>query len=161
MTGQPTDPGRTGAGRNGLRQMAQGASEGLHIDPNHYSPIVSTSRLASLQYAVSGWLYMLRYQKNTRIQAVASLAVLIVGLWLRISALEWAIMTVTVSLVWMAEFVNAAIEATVNLASPELHPMAKIAKDVAAAAVLLGAVASVLVGVLIFGPPLLERLLGG
>jgi diacylglycerol kinase len=141
--------------------MAQGASEGLHIDPNHYSPIVSTSRLASLQYAVSGWLYMLRYQKNTRIQAVASLAVLVVGLWLRISALEWAIMTVTVSLVWMAEFVNAAIEAVVNLASPELHPMAKIAKDVAAAAVLLGAVASVLVGVLIFGPPLLERLLGG
>ena len=60
----------------------------------------------------------------------------------------------------MAEFINAAIEAAVNVASPEFHPMAKVGKDVAAAAVLLGAVSSAVIGLLIFGPPLLERLQG-
>lgn len=162
MTSQRSGPGRAATDkRNGLRQLAHEATEGLRVDPNHYSPLVSTSRLASLRYALSGWLYMMRYQKNTRIQAVASLAVLLLGLWLQISAVEWAVITVAVALVWMAEFLNAAIEAAVNLASPELNPMAKIGKDVAAAAVLLGAVASFLVGLFIFGPPLIERLLGG
>jgi diacylglycerol kinase len=58
----------------------------------------------------------------------------------------------------MAEFMNAAVEAVVNLATDEWHPMAKVAKDVAAAAVLLGVVAAVLVGLLVLGPPLLLRL---
>jgi undecaprenol kinase/diacylglycerol kinase (ATP) len=58
----------------------------------------------------------------------------------------------------MAEFLNAAVEAVVNLASPDYHPMAKVGKDVAAAAVLLGVVASVLVGLLVLGPPLLVKL---
>jgi undecaprenol kinase/diacylglycerol kinase (ATP) len=60
----------------------------------------------------------------------------------------------------MGEFVNAAVEAVVNLASPDFHPMAKVAKDVASAAVLLGVVASVIIGLLILGPPLLQRLFG-
>lgn len=58
----------------------------------------------------------------------------------------------------MAEFLNAAVEAAINLASAELHPMAKVGKDVASAAVLLGAVASILIGLLILGPPLIEKL---
>ena len=100
---------------------------------------------------------MLRRQKNVRILALASIAVLLLGLWLGISALEWAMLILTVALVWMAEFINAAIEAAVNLASPDLHPMAKVAKDVAAAAVLLAVLASVLAGGLILGPPLLDK----
>jgi undecaprenol kinase/diacylglycerol kinase (ATP) len=58
----------------------------------------------------------------------------------------------------MAEFLNAAVEAAINLASAELHPMAKVGKDVASAAVLLGAVASILIGLLILGPPLMQKL---
>jgi diacylglycerol kinase (ATP) len=130
----------------------------VRIDPNQYSPIVSTSRQASLSYALGGWLYMLRWQKNTRIQAVASIAVLALAAWLQVDAVRWAILILTMTVVWMAEFLNAAVEAVVNLASEQLHPMAKVAKDVAAAAVLLGAVASVLVGLLLLGPPLLMRL---
>jgi len=61
-------------------------------------------------------------------------------------------------MVWMAEFINAAVEATVNLYTSDYHPMAKVAKDVAAATVLLGVVAAVLVGLLILGPPLLVKL---
>ncbi len=128
------------------------------IDPGLYSYKVSTSRWASFKYALAGWLYMLRFQKNTRIQAVASIAVVLLGLWLGITPVEWAIMLLTIGMEWMAEFVNAAIEAAVNLSGPVPHPMAKVSKDVAAAAVLLGAVVAVLVGLLILGPPLVERL---
>jgi diacylglycerol kinase len=63
-------------------------------------------------------------------------------------------------LVWMAEFVNSALEATVDLASPEAHPLAKVGKDVGAAAVLIAALAAAAIGVLVLGPPLAARLLG-
>lgn len=126
------------------------------INPDDYSYKVSRNRVVSLGYALAGWLYMLRWQRNTRIQAVASLAVLALALLLRISFIEIAVLILSITIVWMAEFINAAVEAVVNLASPDYHPMAKVAKDVAAAAVLLGVVASVLIGLLIFGPPLID-----
>jgi diacylglycerol kinase len=65
------------------------------------------------------------------------------------------------ALVWMAEFINSALEAIVDLASPDAHPLAKVGKDVGAAAVLIAAVSAALVGLLILGPPLGQRLWGG
>ena len=105
-----------------------------------------------------GWLYMLRWQKNTRIQAVASVAVMVLAFWLEIDRISWAILILAITIVWMAEFLNAAVEAVINLASPELHPMAKVGKDVASAAVLLGVIASVLIGLLLLAPPLMDKL---
>lgn len=134
----------------------------MKIDPDDYSPVTSKSRLSSLGYAVAGWLYMLRRQKNIRIQSVASLFVLGLALWLQISYVEMAVIILTITIVWMAEFLNAAVEAAVNLASSEIHPMAQVGKDAASAAVLLGVVASILVGLLILAPPLFARLgIGG
>ena len=130
----------------------------MKIDPDDFSPVTSVSRQSSFAYALAGWLYMLRRQKNTRIQAVASIAVMIVALLLQVNFEGLALLITVITTVWMAEFLNAAVEAVVNLATAELHPMAKVAKDVAAAAVLLGVVASVLVGLLVLGPPLLTRL---
>ena len=132
----------------------------MKIDPDDYSPITSPNRAASLGYALAGWLYMLRRQKNTRIQAVASVAVIALALWLQIDFTGLAIIILSITMVWMAEFVNAAVEAAINISAPDIHPMAKVGKDVASAAVLLGVVASVLVGLLILGPPLLARLAG-
>lgn len=140
---------------NNIRESLTGT---MKIDPDNYSPITSPNRVASLSYAVAGWLYMLRRQKNTRIQAVASIAVILLALWLEIDNMSWAIMILTITVVWMAEFINAAVEAAVNLASSEWHPMAKVGKDVASAAVLLGVVASIIIGLLILGPPLLDKL---
>lgn len=130
------------------------------INPDEYSYKVSRNRVVSLGYALSGWLYMLRWQGNTRIQAAASVACLGLALLLRVSFLEMAVLILTISIVWMAEFINAAVEAVVNLASPDYHPMAKVAKDVASAAVLLGVVASILIGLLILGPPLSRLVFG-
>lgn len=130
----------------------------MKIDPDVYSPITSPNRIRSLGYAVAGWLYMLRRQKNTRIQSVASVIVVALALWLQIDLTSWAILILTITMVWMAEFLNAAVEACVNLATQDYHPMAKVGKDVASAAVLLAVVASILVGLLLLAPPLLRRL---
>ena len=127
------------------------------IDPDDFSPMTSTNRLKSLGYALAGLLYMLRFQRNVRILIVATIFVMGLAFWLRIDVVRWAILILTMALVWMAEFFNAAVEAAVNLSSPEIHPMAKVGKDVAAAAVLLGVIASVLIGCLLLGPPLWER----
>lgn len=130
----------------------------MQINPDDHSMITSPNRAKSLGYAIAGWLYMLRHQKNTRIQGVASIGIFFIALWLGISTIEWAVLILAITMVWMAEFINAAVEATVNLSTSEYHPMAKVAKDVASAAVLLGVVASVLIGLLILAPPFLEKL---
>ena len=145
-------------GRRPLLIFHPDTLETLNARPEDYSPIVSKSRLKSLRYALAGWLYMLRYQKNTRIQAVFSVAVMALAFWLGLPPRDWAVLVVIITMNWMAEFINAALEAAVNLASPQLHPMARVCKDVGAAAVLLAAVAAVLVGAFILAPPLLERL---
>jgi len=128
------------------------------INPDAYSVKTSPNRLKSLGYALAGWLYMLRWQKNVRIQAFASLTVAILAVWLQIDFYGIALIVLVVTMVWMAEFLNAAVEAVVNLATEEWHPMAKVGKDVASAAVLLAVVAAVIVGMLVLGPPLLGRL---
>ncbi|MCC6805088.1 MAG: diacylglycerol kinase family protein [Anaerolineae bacterium] len=133
-------------------------TETAKIDPDKFSPITSTGRLNSFVYALAGWMYMLRRQKNTRIQAVASVGIMALALWLGIDAIGLAVLILTITIVWMAEFVNAAVEAAINLSTSDLHPMARVGKDVASAAVLLGVVASVLIGILILGPPLAHRL---
>jgi diacylglycerol kinase len=71
--------------------------------------------------------------------------------------LRWAILILTLMVVWMAEFANTALEAAVDLAMPDAHPLAKTAKDVGAAAVLVGALGAVIVGLLVLGPPLWDR----
>ena len=143
---------------NRAKKVYDALTSTMKINPDAYSHLTSPDRANSLGYAIAGWLYMLRRQKNTRIQAVASILTMLLGLWLQIDTLRWAILVLTITIVWMAEFLNAAVEAVVNLASPKFHPMAKVGKDVASAAVLLGVVASVIVGVLILGPPLFAKL---
>lgn len=143
---------------NRNKQIVDALTSTARINPDEYSLKTSSNRLKSLGYALAGWLYMLRWQKNVRILILASLSATLFALWLQVSAGELALIILVITIVWMGEFVNAAVEAVVNLATDEWHPMAKVAKDVAAAAVLLGVVAAVLVGLLVLGPPLLLRL---
>jgi diacylglycerol kinase (ATP) len=116
------------------------------------------SRIASFGHAFRGWSYVLQTQHNARIHAVAAAIVFVLGVWLRVSARDWAILILTITMVFAAEFINTAIEAVVDLASPRKHPLAKVGKDVGAAAVLIAALAAVLIGLLILGPPLLVKL---
>ena len=117
-----------------------------------------TTRYHSFRYALHGWGYVLKTQQNAWIHSVIATLVILVGLWLRLPARDWAILVLTIAMVFTAEFINTAIEAVVDLASPAHHPLAKVGKDVGAAAVLVAALAAVLVGLLILGPPLWSKL---
>jgi diacylglycerol kinase (ATP) len=121
----------------------------------------SPSRAASFRYAFSGMWHVLRTQPNVRIHGSATICAIALGLWLGLSYVEWAILVLTIGFVWTVEFINTALEAVVDLASPDIHPLAKVGKDVGAAAVLVAAIMSVIVGLLILGPPLWARLFGG
>lgn len=116
------------------------------------------SRARSFRYALHGWGYVMRTQRNAWIHSVIATVVFFVGLWLQLPARDWAVIILTAAFVFSAEFINTAIEAVVDLATEEHHPLAKIGKDVGAAAVLVAALAAVLVGLLILGPPLLRKL---
>lgn len=111
--------------------------------------------LASFRYAFAGIRYLLWTQRNARIHVVITLAAVALGLVLRIERGDWLALALITGLVFVAEGFNTALEAVVDLASPGYHPLAKIAKDVAAGTVLLAAIAAVAVGMLVFLPYLL------
>ncbi|MBI5353298.1 MAG: diacylglycerol kinase family protein [Chloroflexi bacterium] len=117
------------------------------------------SRVASFRYAFQGWVHAFRTQHNMWVHATIASLVFLMALWLRLPARDWAVLVLTSAIVFSAEFINTAIEAIVDLASPEVHPLAKIGKDVGAAAVLVAALAAILVGLLILGPPLWVKLI--
>lgn len=109
----------------------------------------------TFRYAAEGVIYALRTQINMRIHVAAALLVIIAGLILRISRLDWLFICVAMALVTVAELINTAVEAAVDLISPDIHPLAKAAKDTAAGAVLLAAVFAVIIGIFVFYRPLL------
>lgn len=110
--------------------------------------------IAGFSYAFTGLWYALRTQRNARVHAGVALLVIIAGIILRISAVEFAVLFVAITGVFIAEMFNTVIEICVDLASPDYHPLAKTAKDVAAGAVLLNAILSVIIGLFILGPHL-------
>ena len=119
---------------------------------------LSIKIVRSFYYAFAGLGYLLRTQRNARIEVVIGAAACAMAAWLGISRTEWAVLVFTMALVLILEGLNTAIEAAVDLASPQLHPLAKAAKDLAAGMVLIAAIASIAVGLLILGPPLWHRL---
>jgi diacylglycerol kinase len=116
------------------------------------------TRALAFRYAFAGLGYMIRTQRNAWIHAAASIAVITLSAWLKLSTRDWAVVLIAISMVWTAEFVNTALEAVVDLASPQEHQLAQVGKDVGAAAVLIASISSALIGLLILGPPLWERL---
>lgn len=118
------------------------------------------SRWHSFGHALRGWAYVLRTQQNAWIHAVVATLVFLLSFWLQIPPRDWAVLILAVAMVFSAEFINTAIEAVVDLASPVHHPLAKVGKDVGAAAVLIAALAAALMGLLVLGPPLWARLFG-
>ena len=118
-------------------------------------------RWTSFRFAFEGIVHVLKTQPNAWVHAAITIAVVAIGLWLGLSRIEWAILVATMAVVWVAEFVNTAVEAAVDLATGERHSLAKIAKDTAAGGVLVAAILALIVGLLILGPPLWARLFGG
>jgi len=117
-----------------------------------------SARLRSFSHAFRGLKVLLQSQQNARIHTVATVLVVAAGVMLRISPVEWVLIVLAILCVWVAEALNTAIEFLVDLASPELHPLAGKAKDVAAGAVLIAAIGSAIIGGFVFAPYVVKML---
>lgn len=115
-------------------------------------------RAKSFRYAFQGMAELIRHEHNARIHIAAALAALTLSAILRISPLEWVAIILCIALVLAAEAANTAIEALADKTTPYPHPLIKKAKDTAAAAVLILALASVIVAAIIFIPRLISLL---
>ncbi len=118
----------------------------------------SRNRWHSFSAAARGAAHTVRTQRNTHIELAAAIVVVAAGLWLRIEALAWAVLALTIAVILALEAVNSAIEAVVDLVSPDYHELARIAKDCAAGAMIFAVLGSLGVAAAIFGPPLLRLL---
>jgi diacylglycerol kinase (ATP) len=120
----------------------------------------AVSLILSFRYAFAGICYLLWTQRNAKIHSAIGLAAIGLGVLLGIDRYEWLVLLVMITFVIAAEGVNTALEAVVDLISPEYHPLAKIAKDVGAGTVLIIAIASVIIGIVLFLPHLLPLIIG-
>ena len=123
--------------------------------------ILDKKRLVdSFRYAFFGIVEAYKGEQNLKIHTVIAVLVVIFGFVFKISYVEWLVCLVLIGLVLMAEFFNTAIEYVVDLASPEIHPLAKLAKDTASAGVLMMAIISAIIGLIIFVPEIIEFMRG-
>ena len=114
----------------------------------------------SFKYAGAGIVQAYRGEQNLRIHTFMAILVIVFGFFLKISYLEWLTCLILIGLVLMSEFFNTAIEYVVDLASPNVHPLAKAAKDVASAGVLMMAIISAIIGLIIFVPKIIDYIGG-
>lgn len=111
-----------------------------------------SDRLKSFLPAFEGINYLIRNEGNAIIHLIATVIVLILSIMLKISSFEWVLIVLAITLVWFAELINTAFEKLTDIIQPELHPKAKIIKDLTASAVLIAAIFSVIIGLIILGP---------
>lgn len=123
-------------------------------------PSYLTRRLHSFVYAFRGLAVLLKTQHNARIHAIATTLVIAAGLLFRISPTEWCLIGLATACVWVTEALNTSIEFLVDLVSPDHQPLAAKAKDVAAGAVLVAAIGSLVVGIFVFGPKIWDWIHG-
>lgn len=114
--------------------------------------------LDSFRFAFAGLVYVLRTQRNMHVHLLIMLLVIGLGIALDLSSTQWAMLILTIAFVLVGEMLNTVIEKLVDLVSPDFHPLAKVIKDVTAGVVLLTALASIVVGLLILGPPLWSKM---
>lgn len=112
--------------------------------------------ISALKNSFNGIKYVFTTQRNLKIQLIIGIVVVFTGIILKISIVEWAIITTIISMVFFSELLNTVVETIVDMITIEYNERAKIAKDIAAGAVTLVSIASVIIGLLIFLPQMLE-----
>ena len=121
-------------------------------------PFQFTGRVRSFRHAVAGLVRMLRCQHNAWIHATGTLVAIAAAVLFRVSAGDWCWIILAISIVWTAEALNTAFEFLADAASPDFHPLVRDAKDVAAGAVLVTAIAAAIIGAIVFWPYVMETL---
>jgi diacylglycerol kinase (ATP) len=131
-----------------LERLRGGNGAGRDILPGHGRR--RNSILESFNYAVEGIIHVLRTHRNMRIHFAAAVVVLVLALVLGVDRIELVVLLLSVAFVLVAEMVNSAIEAAIDVATSSFDPLAKLAKDIAAGAVLIASVNAIVVGYLVF-----------
>lgn len=145
------------------RKIEQDAEQPKGLRPGQAVDYRLGALVAAFRYAFAGLWHLVRTQRNAQIHLLAGACALALGAVLRIERWEWVALTLTIALVLAAEGFNTALEAAVDLTTTHYHPLAQVAKDVAAGTVLLCAIASIVVGCTVFLPhlwPMLVDLAG-
>lgn len=126
---------------------------------HHYERDVSwRARYRAFIYAGRGIRTLLATQWNARIHAVIAAAVICAGFFFSVSVVEWCFLVLAIAMVWVTEALNTALELVIDLVSPQIHPLAGKAKDVAAGAVLSATLAAVAIGLIVLLPKALAWL---
>lgn len=120
-------------------------------------PFQFTGRIRSFRHAFVGVWRMIRCQHNAWIHAVATAIVICAGFFFPLSGGEWCRLVLALATVWTAEALNTAFEFLADVASPEFHPLVRDAKDVAAGAVLITAIAAAVIGAITFWPHVADQ----
>jgi diacylglycerol kinase (ATP) len=125
------------------------------------SPFTIVGRLRSLRHAAVGFWFVMRSQHNAWLHAAATVAALVLAVTLHFrvrpfTVSEWADLVIVIVMVWVAETFNTGLEVLAEAITQERHPILKVAKDIAAAAVLLAALGAIIVGAILFVPPFIE-----
>ncbi len=121
-------------------------------------PFQFTGRIRSFRYAFRGVCIMVQSQHNAWIHAVATACVVGAGIFFHLKRNDWNWIILAIMAVWSAEALNTAFEFLADATNPSFHPLIGKAKDVAAGAVLIAALGSVAIGVMVFGPHVLEAI---
>ena len=112
--------------------------------------------IKGFSYAFAGLAYAFKSQLNFKVHILSTFLVSLAGYWFKLSSSEWLWIIASIGVVLITELLNTAIETLVDLISPEIHPKAKIIKDVAAGAVLIAAITAAGIGLVIFIPKILQ-----
>ncbi len=113
----------------------------------------------SFKYASEGIIYAFKYEQNITVHFIAMLLAVALGIIFKISITEWLVITLIIGLVIATELINTSIEATIDLITDQTHPLAKIAKDTAAGAVLVFGITALIIAALIFVPKIINLFL--
>ena len=117
-------------------------------------------RIRSLMYGFRGLRFLFVSQKNAWIHAAATVGVIAAGVYFGLTAAQWGLVMLAIAAVWTAEAFNTAFELLADAVSPDFHPLVGKAKDVAAGAVLIAALGSIVIGVIVFAPHILDAFTG-
>lgn len=130
----------------------------MRINPRSYKKIWNNDIIDRTKYALAGLLYLLLRERS--IGNIAKTAVVVMGLavWLQIDLVHGTLIFLSFALLWTVETLNSAIEAVVDLVTQEVHPMAKVAKDVAASATLVATLTASITTLIFLSPPLYDKL---
>lgn len=110
----------------------------------------------SFKYAIEGIISSFKTERNMKIHVLAMIVVIALGLFFKLNKVEWCFIIIAIVSVISAELFNTAIETVVDMVSPERNPKAKLAKDIAAGAVLVVAIGAAIIGFIIFGPQIIN-----